>query len=101
MPSVPELLDMNLVSGYGLDYPIFLDVEASNGRGDAIDVGMVFVVIGIDRFHILSIAVLHIDLITVFIFQFCDRISGIIFRNFDLPYSFSISTGSGNGSSPF
>lgn len=30
---------LNLVSGYGLDYPIFLDVEASNGRGDAIDVG--------------------------------------------------------------
>ena len=30
---------LNLVSGYGLDYPIFLDVEASGGRGDAIDVG--------------------------------------------------------------
>ena len=28
---------LNLVSGYGLEYPIFLDVEASNGRGDAID----------------------------------------------------------------
>lgn len=29
---------LNLVSGYGLEYPVFLDVEASNGRGDAIDV---------------------------------------------------------------
>ncbi|MDE5932755.1 MAG: Ig-like domain-containing protein [Lachnospiraceae bacterium] len=29
---------LNLVSGYGLEYPIFLDVEASNGRGDKIDV---------------------------------------------------------------
>ena len=28
---------LNLVSGYGLEYPVFLDVEASNGRGDAID----------------------------------------------------------------
>ena len=28
---------LNLVSGYGLEYPIFLDVEASGGRGDAID----------------------------------------------------------------
>jgi len=28
---------LNLVSGYGLEYPIFLDVEASNGRGDTID----------------------------------------------------------------
>lgn len=27
---------VNLVSGYGLNYPIFLDVEASGGRGDAI-----------------------------------------------------------------
>ena len=28
---------LNLVSGYGLEYPIFLDVEASGGRGDAVD----------------------------------------------------------------
>ena len=28
---------LNLVSGYGLEYPIFLEVEASGGRGDAID----------------------------------------------------------------
>ena len=27
---------LSLVSGYGLDYPIFLDVEASGGRGDGI-----------------------------------------------------------------
>ncbi|MCI6715659.1 MAG: Ig-like domain-containing protein [Lachnospiraceae bacterium] len=27
---------VNLVSGYGLNYPIFLDVEASGGRGDGI-----------------------------------------------------------------
>ncbi|MCD7726206.1 MAG: Ig-like domain-containing protein [Clostridiales bacterium] len=27
---------INLVSGYGLNYPIFLDVESSGGRGDAI-----------------------------------------------------------------
>ena len=28
---------VNLVSGYGLNYPIFLDVESSGGRGDGID----------------------------------------------------------------
>ena len=27
---------LNLVNGYGLNYPIFLDVEASGGRGDGI-----------------------------------------------------------------
>ena len=27
---------VNLVSGYGLDYPVFLDVEASGGRGDSV-----------------------------------------------------------------
>ncbi|MDE6882438.1 MAG: Ig-like domain-containing protein [Lachnospiraceae bacterium] len=27
---------LNLVSGYGLNYPIFLDVEASGGRGDGV-----------------------------------------------------------------
>ena len=27
---------VNLVSGYGLNYPVFLDVEASGGRGDGI-----------------------------------------------------------------
>lgn len=27
---------LNLVSGYGLSYPIFLDVEASGGRGDGV-----------------------------------------------------------------
>lgn len=27
----------SLCSGYGLSYPVFLDVEGSNGRGDAID----------------------------------------------------------------
>lgn len=27
---------IDLVKGYGLDYPLFLDVEASGGRGDAI-----------------------------------------------------------------
>lgn len=30
---------LNLVKGYGLDYPIFIDVEASGGRGDGIDRG--------------------------------------------------------------
>ncbi|MCM1251917.1 MAG: Ig-like domain-containing protein [Clostridium sp.] len=30
---------INLVSGYGLNYPIFLDVESSGGRGDQIDAG--------------------------------------------------------------
>ena len=30
---------LNLVSGYGLNYPIFLDVESSGGRGDKIDAG--------------------------------------------------------------
>ena len=30
---------INLVSGYGLNYPIFLDVESSGGRGDKIDAG--------------------------------------------------------------
>ena len=29
---------LNLVKGYNISYPIFLDVEASNGRGDAISV---------------------------------------------------------------
>lgn len=29
---------INLVSGYGLNFPIFLDVESSGGRGDRIDV---------------------------------------------------------------
>ena len=29
---------LNLIKGYGLDYPVFLDVEASGGRGDAVDV---------------------------------------------------------------
>lgn len=29
---------LNLIKGYGLDYPVFLDVESSGGRGDAIDV---------------------------------------------------------------
>lgn len=28
---------INLVSGYGLNYPVFLDVESSGGRGDKID----------------------------------------------------------------
>ncbi len=28
---------INLVNGYGLNYPIFLDVEASGGRGDKVD----------------------------------------------------------------
>lgn len=30
---------INLVNGYGLNYPIFLDVESSGGRGDKIDAG--------------------------------------------------------------
>ncbi len=30
---------LNLVKGYGLNYPIFLDVESSGGRGDKIDSG--------------------------------------------------------------
>ncbi len=28
---------LNLVKGYGLNYPVFLDVEASGGRGDSIN----------------------------------------------------------------
>ncbi|MCM1154223.1 MAG: Ig-like domain-containing protein [Roseburia sp.] len=28
---------LNLISGYGLNYPVFLDVESSGGRGDHID----------------------------------------------------------------
>ena len=28
---------LNLISGYGLNYPVFLDVEASGGRGDSIN----------------------------------------------------------------
>ena len=31
-------MTLNLIKGYGLDYPVFLDVEASGGRGDAVDV---------------------------------------------------------------
>lgn len=30
---------LSLVSGYGLNFPIFLDVESSGGRGDRIDAG--------------------------------------------------------------
>lgn len=30
---------LKLISGYGLNYPVFLDVEPSRGRGDAIDIG--------------------------------------------------------------
>ena len=30
---------LSLLSGHSLNYPVFLDVEGSNGRGDAIDAG--------------------------------------------------------------
>lgn len=32
-------MTLNLISGYKLSYPVFLDVEASGGRGDKIDAG--------------------------------------------------------------
>lgn len=32
-------MTLNLISGYKISYPVFLDVEASGGRGDAIDSG--------------------------------------------------------------
>jgi GH25 family lysozyme M1 (1,4-beta-N-acetylmuramidase) len=32
-------MTLNLISGYKINYPVFLDVEGSGGRGDAIDSG--------------------------------------------------------------
>ena len=32
-------MTLNLISGYKISYPVFLDVEGSGGRGDAIDSG--------------------------------------------------------------